>query len=202
MIATESDMNEVNVPVKRNVSFLLGLGIVFFPIVFVWFLLRKGHSVLARIIGFGWLILGILAISVAPSSGTRNSTQSTASIATAPATVSSSAPATASAEPMKAYTAIQVAKSYDENTVAADALFKDKKVKVTGRITDINTDFMGNPYLVLAGTNQFMGPQFKFEKSDMSVMAALKKGATVSVICTGIGDVVKTPMFEDCSMAK
>lgn len=185
---------KVNVPVKRNVSFLLGLGIVFFPIVFVWFLLRKGHSALARIIGFGWLILGVLAVSVAPSSGSRNAAQSTAP----EATLSAPAPA----EPIKAYTATQVAKSYDENTVAADVLFKDKKVNVTGRITDINTDFMGNPYLVLAGSNQFMGPQFKFQKTDKAVMAALKKGATVSVICTGIGDVVKTPMFEDCSMAK
>jgi len=193
-------MNDVTAPTKRNVGFLLGLGILFIPFVFAWFLLRKGHSLLARIIGFGWLVLGLLVAIGAPAStpGTGNKPVA------AQATASSAAPAVAAApaEPLKSYTASQVATSYDENTVAADILFKGKRVQVTGRITDINTDFMGNPYLVLAGTNQFMGPQFKFDKSDMSVMATLKKGASVKVVCTGKGDVVKTPMFEDCEMSK
>jgi hypothetical protein len=187
-------MSDVNVPAKRNVGLLLGIGILFFPIVFAWFLLRKGHSVLSRVVGFGWLILCILVIVAAPpappSAGSRS--------------VSTAAPAAVSApaEPLKTYTSTQVAKSYDDNTVAADALFKGKRVKVTGRVTDINTDFRGNPYLVLAGSNQFLGPQFKFDKSSISVMATLKKGVTVSVICTGAGDVIKTPMFEDCEMSK
>src|SRR3546814_10781932 len=56
--------------------------------------------------------------------------------------------ATAPAEPLKAYTAAQVASSYEDNTVAADVQFKGKRVQVTGRITDINTDFLGKPYLV------------------------------------------------------
>lgn len=187
-------MSNVNATAKRTVSFLLGIGILLFPIVFVWFLLRKGHSVLARVVGFGWLILCVLAIVAAPSAPPR----------TGNGPISNAAPTAASApaEPLKTYTSAQVAKSYDDNTVAADALFKGKRVKVTGRITDINTDFRGNPYLVLAGSNQFMGPQFKFDKSSISVMAALKKGVTVSVICTGAGDVIKTPMFEECEMSK
>lgn len=193
-------MTAVTAPTKRNVGFLLGLGILFIPVVFAWFLLRSGHSLLARIVGFGWLVLCVLAVvgssSTAPGNGSKTvSTQASVS-SVAPAAVS------APAEPLKAYTASQVAASYEENTVAADIAFKGKRVLVTGRITDINTDFMGKPYLVLAGTNQFMGPQFKFDKSDMPVMAALKKGATVKVICTGKGDVVKTPMFEDCEMSK
>ncbi|WP_411390703.1 OB-fold protein [Pseudomonas sp. MPB23] len=187
-------MSDVNVPAKRNVGFLLGIGILFFPIIFAWFLLRKGHSVLSRVVGFGWLILCILVIVAAPpappSAGSRSVATATPAAASAPA------------EPLKTYTSTQVAKSYDDNTVAADALFKGKRVKVTGRITDINTDFRGNPYLVLAGSNQFLGPQFKFDKSSISVMATLKKGVTVSVICTGAGDVIKTPMFEDCEMSK
>lgn len=186
-------MSDVNVPAKRTVGFLLGIGILFFPIVFAWFLLRNGHSVLSRVVGFGWLIFCTLVIVAAPPSPPSTGSSS----------VSTAAPAaSAPAEPLKTYTSTQVAQSYDDNTVAADALFKGKRVKVTGRVTDINTDFRGNPYLVLAGSNQFLGPQFKFDKSSISVMATLKKGATVSIICTGAGDVIKTPMFEDCEMSK
>lgn len=183
-------MNDVNAPVKRNVGFLLGLGILFFPILFVWFLLRKGHSVLSRLIGFGWLVLSIVIVVSGPPSSTSSSNRG-----------SSSSVSSAAEEPTDVYTATQVSTSYDENTVAADALFKGKKVRVNGRITDINTDFRGNPYLVLAGANKFLGPQFKFDKSNISALAALKKGAVVTVMCIGAGDVIKTPMFEDCEMS-
>lgn len=45
---------------KRNVSFLLGLGIVVLPIIFAWFTLRKGHSVLSRVVAFSYMILSIM----------------------------------------------------------------------------------------------------------------------------------------------
>lgn len=36
------------------------------PMVFVWFLLRRGHSLKQRFFGFGWLALLILASSLSP----------------------------------------------------------------------------------------------------------------------------------------
>jgi hypothetical protein len=199
LIAMESDMNAVTAPTQRKVGFPLGLGIFFIPLIFAWFLLRRGHTLLARILGFAWLALSLLVYIGSPSTppGQRSAPVAAPTAASAPASAQASAPV----EQLKAYTAVQVASSYDENTVAADILFKGKKVKVSGRITDINTDFMGNPYLVLAGKNEFLGPQFKFDKADIAVMATLKKGASVQVVCTGIGDVIKTPMFEDCQLS-
>lgn len=35
----------------------LGLGIIFFPIIFAWFTLRKGHGVGTRVAAFGWLAI-------------------------------------------------------------------------------------------------------------------------------------------------
>lgn len=46
---------------KRRVSVLLGIGIFLLPIIFAWFLLRRGHSVLARVVGFGWLGIVVIA---------------------------------------------------------------------------------------------------------------------------------------------
>ncbi len=43
---------------------MLGLGIFFLPVIFVWFLLRDGHTKRARIIGFVWLALAsVVAIN-------------------------------------------------------------------------------------------------------------------------------------------
>ncbi|MDP3266383.1 MAG: hypothetical protein Q8M39_06115 [Sulfuricurvum sp.] len=97
--------------------------------------------------------------------------------------------------------ASEIASEYNENTVAADQKFKDQKFKVTGTIADINTDFMGDPYLTLkGGVNQFMEPQFGFEKSDAAQLANFAKGQKVTLICIGKGDVAKTPMSGSCSI--
>ncbi len=53
-------------PPKRKVSILLGIGIVLLPFAFSWFTLRKGHSNLARIFSFAWLLIFIIS-SLSPS---------------------------------------------------------------------------------------------------------------------------------------
>ncbi|MGX0955974.1 hypothetical protein AB7M18_002102 [Pseudomonas viridiflava] len=223
LIVMESEMNEMKAPSSpRKVGIILGILIALMPQFFAWLLLRKGHTKKARLIGFGWMALWMIISLVLHKPANRDSSASVApAVAVAPAASPASpaevvpvpAPAPAAkpvaqataepvAEPVKAYTALQVSTGYDENTVAADMLYKDKRVQVTGRILDINTDFMGYPYLILAGHNRMLAPQFKFGKSHLSSIAALKKGAEVSVVCTGTGDLAKTPMFKDCVFPK
>lgn len=98
-------------------------------------------------------------------------------------------------------TAKDLVNAYEENTIAADEQYKGKEFKVSGIVGDINTDFLGRPYITLRGSgNEFMKPQFAFEKSAASELAKLKKGAKVVLICTGKGDVAKTPMSDSCKL--
>src|SRR5690606_6143056 len=126
-------------PRTRSVGILLVLGIAVVPVVFVWFLLRKGHSTLARVLGFGWLGLTLaLALVDTPDSvnsgsdGTRQEAQTQRS-------------ATREVEVLEV-SAAQLASAYDRNTVAADQKYKGKRLKVTGVVDSINTDLFGNPY--------------------------------------------------------
>lgn len=41
---------------SRRVSWLLLLGVIFLPIAFVWYLLRKGYSPMAMVLGLAWTI--------------------------------------------------------------------------------------------------------------------------------------------------
>ncbi|WP_174998990.1 OB-fold protein [Rugamonas aquatica] len=98
-------------------------------------------------------------------------------------------------------TAHDMAVAYDENTVAADQQFKDKAFKVTGTVAEINTDILGRPYLTLrGGVNEFMEPQFAFDKDAGPQLAKLKRGAQVEMTCTGRGDMAKIPMSDSCSL--
>lgn len=98
-------------------------------------------------------------------------------------------------------TAAELASAYNDNTVAADQKFKGKKFKVSGVVDSINTDIFGNQYITLrGGVNQFMEPQFKFEKSATTQLSNLKKGTSVVLVCEGNGDIAKTPMSKSCSI--
>jgi len=178
----------------RSVGFLLGLGIFLVPIIFVWFLLRQGHSTLSRVIGFAWLALAVFAAVVQEPSDSTAGSAETSSMSSRAA-----APASQPEEPLKEYTARQLTAEYERNTVAADQLFKGKRFKVTGVVDSINTDLFGNPYVTLqGGVNQFMEPQFELEKSHSSYAASLSQGMRISLICVGRGDVAKTPMSDEC----
>lgn len=51
-------------PAHRKVSIPLGIGILFLPYIFAWFLLRRGYSTTARVVGFGWLVLIAVIITI------------------------------------------------------------------------------------------------------------------------------------------
>lgn len=55
---------------QRKVGAGLGIGILLLPVVFSWFLLKSGYSVLARVLSFGWLAFWVL---FAIGSGSTNS---------------------------------------------------------------------------------------------------------------------------------
>ena len=178
-------------PADRHVGFALGVGIFFVPVVFVWFLLRQGHSVASRVFGFVWL--AVFLVSVASSERTAPQ---------APATSTSQSQSDKTAEPpapVLEVSAQQLAQAYSRNTVAADQQFKGKRFKVTGMVGSINTDLFGNPYVtLLGGVNQFMEPQFELDKAYGDYAARLSQDMRITLICKGRGDVAKTPMSDEC----
>lgn len=52
---------------KRPVGAMLAVGIFLFPILFAWFLLRKGYSATARVMAFGWMIVIVAVIIMRPA---------------------------------------------------------------------------------------------------------------------------------------
>jgi len=179
---------------SRNVGFWLGVGIFLFPVIFVWFLLRQGHSTTSRVIGFAWFAVMVVGMA----SGERQSSKAVAPVANQ----SQPARVAAPVAPLFEVSAQQLAQAYGRNTVAADQQFKGKRFRITGVVEAINTDMFGNPYVTLrGGVNQFMEPQFELDDAHANYAAGLKSGMRISLICTGRGDVAKTAMSKDCEPA-
>ena len=82
--------------------------------------------------------------------------------------------------------------------MAADNQYKGRRYKVTGAVDSINTGIGGGIYITMKGGNPFLQPQFALEDSEKNAAAALKKGQKATLICTGAGDIAKTPMSRKC----
>lgn len=183
--------NVAQSPNGRSVGFGLGLGIFLVPLVFVWFLLRKGHGTASRVIGFAWLALFLFGVAGSEKASTRSAATSSS--------VSQPAKSVAPTAPLQEISAQQLAQAYDRNTVAADQQFKGKRFKVSGVVDSINTDLFGKPYVTLrGGVNQFMQPQFKLGSEHANYAASLQQGMRITLECRGRGDVAKTPMSDEC----
>jgi hypothetical protein len=61
----------------RPVGIPFALGIAFLPIVFAWFTLRAGYSTSVRIMSFGWMALGLMALASTGASGPSTAAGST-----------------------------------------------------------------------------------------------------------------------------
>lgn len=150
----------------------------------------------AIVVGCFVAVMVVVAI-VAPGVGDRQSP------AAAPAAIQPSTVVVAPKieAPLPQYTAGDLARAYEENSVAADAKFKGKRYRVSGTVVDISTDFMGDPYVTLrGGVNQFLEPRFAFDKKQLDSLSKLRKGQKVVFACEGRGDVMKSASSSDCSL--
>lgn len=167
--------NELDKPTARTVSLILAVGIIFVPYVFAWFvLLREGYSRRAKVITLGWL-LGILFIFLHDGKSTIKKDASDPLISTA------------SIKELAMQVRVdELLSAYESNEVAADNLYKGKRVKVTGRINDVKKDIVNNLYVTLGTGKQFEIPQLQafFDDSMNQELSGLIKGQELTVVCT------------------
>ena len=165
----------------RKVGFGLGVGILLIPLVFIWFLLRKGHSERSRIIGFAWLgfTIAFTLMRSILSPSTPNNAASTA-VYGQPAQVSTFAPP---APPqVLRITAIELNRAYKKNEVSADDQFKGRTIQVSGRVSSITKDAFDNMHVRLAVSEFGLDDvDCKMPDSLKSEVGSLSKGQSIEV---------------------
>lgn len=88
--------------------------------------------------------------------------------------------------------------AYEQNEIAADQLYKGKWLRVTGRVESIDSDLSDQPVIMLLGDGYFSNVHA--DGLPINIAMTLSKGQTITVICRGAGEVVGSPMLEDCEL--
>lgn len=97
-------------------------------------------------------------------------------------------------------TAQQLYSDYQKNEVAADLQYKGKLVRVSGAISRIGVDVLGDPFVMLAVSAQFSGVQLVFDKEWTKELAKLHIRDQINAqLCVGAGMVVGNPVL-NCSL--
>jgi len=89
---------------------------------------------------------------------------------------------------------------YQDNAIGADAKYKDKMLKLTGEVEDINREIAGNPYVTFKiGTLQNV--RLTFKKSEEEKISQLSKGQTITIKgkCSGLL-ITSTVSLNDCEV--
>lgn len=94
--------------------------------------------------------------------------------------------------------AIRLWKDYDANAVAADNRYKDRTLRVTGRVLAIERPMGDLVMLDLAGGNPIFRTIAHLDSTETQKVATLTKGTVVTVECIGAGAMMRMPQLEDC----
>lgn len=149
----------------------------------------------------GWLghlaggVLGLL-ISLALLGSILPAPQDRASHAMATADVSP-APAQIEAQVLPV-SAGQLFKAYHANEVSADVKYKGKVLAISGTVAGITKDLFDNVSVELRTANEFMPARAQLEDSEHAKAAVLQRGRHVTLICTGEGMLIGSPMLDSC----
>ncbi|HDS1772852.1 TPA: zinc ribbon domain-containing protein [Pseudomonas putida] len=121
-------------------SLPLFLGNVVLPFIFVWFLLRKGYSTRARVIGFGWLAVYFLWPSFTSNNTNTYTSSSTSSSYSAAPAVESHPESAATYSQVNAQVGCKSTYSDQKKDDIFNAQYKDHWMTWSGEIVLLESD--------------------------------------------------------------
>jgi len=169
------------------------IGIALLPFLFVWCLLRTGYSRTERVVGFSWAMLALLAALTLYRLDTDADQGAVLDVPTV------HQPGQTNEDAVKV-TALGLAGAYMADEVAAQRSFGFGPLEVSGSVTDVSLDMMGNPMVQFQGPDEFHQPQASFTQNYRRKIEKLLKGDVVVVRCSSIIGVGGIPRLSGCEL--
>ena len=98
-------------------------------------------------------------------------------------------------------TASQMINTYENNEVRADAIYKDRVIKITGIVASISSDISDKAVVSLAPNGDeyaIMSVHASGDNNFHNQAIELKKGQKVTFVCIGGGEIIGSPILNKC----
>ena len=103
-----------------------------------------------------------------------------------------------SSEDINIVTPDNLVRDYHANEVRANQQYRGKPVAITGRVDGIATGITDRPYITFKTRELFSEPQAHFSRADSDKAALVNRNQNLTLVCTGNGMVIGSPMLKDC----
>lgn len=90
--------------------------------------------------------------------------------------------------------------AFAANEVAAKQKYGGSRLKVSGTIRNISLDYADEPVVTFHTGEALDSVIADFDKADAAAVAGLAKGQKLTVICDKLGEVMGSPMLDDCTL--
>ncbi len=94
--------------------------------------------------------------------------------------------------------ATEMLDDYAKNEVAGDQKYKGKKLQVTGKINRIDSGIGDSPVVHLGTGSEMEFKSVVVHDLDKSDAAKLRKGDSLTVVCTGDGEIIGSRVLGKC----
>ena len=97
-----------------------------------------------------------------------------------------------------------ISSAYEENEVAADLKYKNKRLYVKATIKSINSGINDEPFLSLEADTPLTETRayFKDSKQNLQTIAELRKGENINLVCIGGSEMLGSPSLKNCITTK
>lgn len=99
--------------------------------------------------------------------------------------------------PPEEVTARTLVAEYSKNEVGADERFKEKRVRVTGKIESVGKDISDEPYVALSGGDELRSVQLFFADPKHANLGGLRRGQALTAICE-VDGLMGNVLLKDC----
>lgn len=93
-------------------------------------------------------------------------------------------------------TAKQLHDDYQANEVRADQMYRDRMLRVTGKVSAIKKDVSDDPYVTISTGNDFESVRAEF--SGENALGDLRAGHKITVRCIGNNVILGSPRLTEC----
>jgi len=159
-----------------------------------WFMRHK--------VATGFIVLFMIALgSSALDDAKKKANENTITGNTQTTTVTPDVQETKPVEPTIKVTAIDLYNEFENNSVAAEAKYKGKRIEVTGTINSIENG-LSRPYISLQSNNPYISSVYcYFDKSDASMVVSLQKNQKVT-LSGSVSDSIIGIEMEQCQVVQ
>lgn len=96
---------------------------------------------------------------------------------------------------------VHLTKNFSNNALAAEKKFNENKPPIIGRITAIDKDIIGDPYVILQGTSALNHVQLMINENDPEILNA-NKGDVLQASCDTATSALGGVLARGCSIDK